>query len=236
MVSPRVFCLVAAALLSGVNSWANSTAFNGYVQTNGNTGIDLTSLNGGNYRVTVTSSGQLNFRYTAGNETFDSNPEAAYLTLTADSPIQFQGDPQPYTADLTIARVNVAPGMLPSYNSSFKLFSSADPVQFLSNVSVEGTDAAPGSGQTQLYFQSDSLYVTGAVNGSSFDIASITPVPLYVAPANFAALAAPSAQSFEFTPFDVGTDNPEPATFALLGGAMLMLGGIYRWRNRAGLR
>ena len=64
----RVKCFVTgtALFLGALSAFANSTAFNGYVQINGNTGIDLSNLDGGNYRVTVTGAGQLNFRYVIG--------------------------------------------------------------------------------------------------------------------------------------------------------------------------
>src|SRR3954447_19455905 len=62
---------------ASVSAFGNAMSYNGFLQTNGSSGVDLSNLDGGSYRVTMTESGQLNFRYTFGNQVFDSNPEAA---------------------------------------------------------------------------------------------------------------------------------------------------------------
>ena len=78
MLSGVRYLLIGSVMAcASVSAFGNAMSYNGFLQTTGSSGIDLSNLDGGSYRVTMTESGQLNFRYTFGNQTFDSNPEAA---------------------------------------------------------------------------------------------------------------------------------------------------------------
>ena len=234
----KCFITSSALFFATFAAFGNSTAFNGYVQTSGSTGLDLTSLDGGNYRVTVTRSGQLNFRYTIGDQTFDSNPEAARLDFiaTSDTPRNDDNGPAGYTASITVTRLNPAQTWAPSFTSIFHLLSSPDPAQFLSNVSLEGVSGASNSGP-QLAFQSDWVNLTGALTGgSTFDVSSLTPVTLQVPSTSFVSLVDGGGNFYyNANPVGILEEVPEPATFALLAGALLA--GIARClllsRNRS---
>jgi hypothetical protein len=224
-----------ALLLGSVTAFANSTAFNGYVQSSGSTGVDLTTLDGGNFRVTVTSTGQLNFRYFIGDQTFDSNPEAATVTLiaTSDSPgvysATYSGG---FNVNAIVAVQHPAPGASSVYTSAFHLLgSSEDPGQVLSDAPVAAS-AATSKDEPQIMFHSDTLSVSGALQGGAFDVTSLTSVPMQVPQNSFLAfVGGVLTYGSNSDPFPGSEEAPEPATSGLIAGALL--GGCLLLRKRA---
>jgi len=218
------FAAGALFLLGGLSAFANSTAYDGYIQTSGKGSVSVADLAGGTVRIMITSAGQLNFRYSIGDQIFDSNPEAAVLDLsaTSDSSIQSgaSGDSQAYTANLTITPAAVAPYAARSYTTSFALFSSPDPDQFLTDLSLASAASASNSTKPRVDFRSGDLLLGGSLSAGSFDVSSLTSA-FGPTSANTPA-AAPSPDRFQFDPVLNFDAVPEPATFALAGGALLM--------------
>jgi hypothetical protein len=235
IVPAAVICIAAVAS-------ANTTAFNGYVQSSGGGGLDLTSLDGGSYRVTVTRSGQLNFRYMMGDQTFDSNPEAALFHLEATTSGSGNGSGSAiYKGYATLSVENPTMYNLANYSSSFVMTSSSDPSQFLSAASFDppsdGSGGSSGNGwytyptaAPQFSFQSDSVAASGFVNGPNFDISSLVPVVQELPGTSVAAYVINAGEFVYYTPIS-GLEAPEPGTLVLMAGALLAGAGAIALRR-----
>ena len=217
-------------LLGCACALANSTSFNGFVQSSGDNGVDFGNLGGGNYRITMTSNGQINFRYSLGGQTYDSNPEAAVVDLTATTsgPATYGGTSAVYDATAVIQLLAPLPGQPSSYKSSFQFTSSTLPALFLSRMSLDSGSPKPGA--TQFNFQGNSFSATGSILDNTFNYAPISSnyVPLssatmVVPPTSLIAQSDPALMSGIFTNglAFVAAENPEPGTFFLMGGALL---------------
>jgi hypothetical protein len=217
-------------LLGCVTGFANSTAFNGFVQTSGNTGIDFGTIDGGNYRVTMTTSGQLSFRYVVDGQTYDSNPEVAVFNLVADTtqPLGYASTSTSYTGTATVTLPNPGPGEQSVYTSTFNFTSSTMPAAFFTDMQLNSGDPA---GSTQLNFRSNALNVSATLDGS-FNYAPLSSGTLNVPASSLVAQAGNSDPAFVYVNGSLGVDPtdpaPEPASFVLMGGALLVGLAVYR--------
>jgi len=221
---------LAALLFGSMTASANSTAFNGFVQTSGDAGVDFGTLGGGNYRITMTRSGQVNFRYTIDGQTFDSNPEAAVFDLyaTSDDPLGYATVSTNYTGTATVRLANPGPGELPSYTSTFHFNTSTIPSLFFPNLSFDSVLAQAGS--KQLQFTSDTINLSGNVNGGRFDFAAMSPTTMNVLSTSLAAqLGNNTPGFFSAAAADPPGEAPEPDTMLLLGAALL---AVALWSRR----
>src|SRR5690349_393351 len=148
---------------ASVSAFGNAMSYNGFLQTTGSSGIDLSNLDGGSYRVTMTESGQLNFRYTFGNQTFDSNPEAAIFHSGSNANYE-RNDLTAYNSQASQAAY-----IAPQYGLTLLgLLATDDPTQYLDNVSQDLNNDGSGNGQTQ--FQSRGAESSMGLDGSGVDL------------------------------------------------------------------
>jgi len=225
-------------LFGAFSAFANSTAFNGYVQSSGNTGIDFASIDGGSYRVTVTRAGHLNFRYVIGGQVFDSNAEASVLDMVSHSDAWWTNSSA--QGAYTAASVSHDEPVLGSTSYSSYIPGAA----FYAASAL----AQSSSSSDPLVLQSGSSGIASSAIGSgAITYSDGTASNFYVAPQT-----APQAFQIAGTSMIalVGNDNanlfygsndwfvtqqqevPEPATFALLAGGLL-LGALIRHRLTA---
>jgi hypothetical protein len=229
-VISRVNCFITGtALFFGtISAFANSTAFNGYVQSSGNTGIDLSSLDGGNYRVTVTRSGHLNFRYVVGGQTFDSNPDAAILDMRSKSygDAYWSGDQSPaYTAYNTTPEAPVFAGAPSAYTTAFGLFNRQQQAQ-------EQAQLSSGDDLAGVHAASGSVSYYDEITGSNFYVPPQSPGAWQVPSNSLVAFAGGNNSDYFFTndnPTFSFQEVPEPAALALIAGGLL-LGAVIRRR------
>ena len=239
---PRFKCSVTVvSLCFGVSAFASSTSFNGYVQTTGNTGIDFNNLSGGNYKITITSTGQLNYRYQIGDQTYDSNPEASILDLTGNRDTSWQDSgsrigaaPAPNLADTP------APAWSSSLPSNYQLMISDDAVRSLSiplpiAARASQQEGSQNDGNTDNGFHSDPA-VLGNTYGGNIDVSTLSPAAVQV-PAN--SLVAQISDGYDplqepvfFAPVLMA---PEPGTFVLLLAGTLAGAAILRRRGLPGI-
>jgi hypothetical protein len=210
----------------------------------GGSAIDFTNLDNGDYRVTITSAGQVSFQYSDGRE---SATQAGTLQVTANAaaPLGYTTTSTEYIATATVTLNNPLPGEVSTYTSQFRFISSTLPTLFFGNLAFDSSVAPPGS--KQLAFQSDSVNLEGrSVNGSTFDFGGFSRGTLNVDPTSLIAAvpdhgvgsnsSPPPFLGSQFSDFVNGDftafDSPEPATFILLGGALLAGLAFARLRTR----
>jgi hypothetical protein len=222
-------------LLGASSAFANSTAFNGFAQTRGNSGVDLTNLGGGNYRVTLTRSGQLNFRYQIGNQVFDSNPEAAFSDTGETTDIgSWQGAGATDRRDRDYWAPTAGSSALAA--SGYYMLGATDRAQLLDTGSNEAATSAPDYVPTEPSYPYLSLRDS---SGGSFDVTTLSPAWWNVANSNSVAFIGNNTgfvNTYEAPSWDpiVGLeDNPEPATFVLAAGALILGFAAFRRMQRA---
>jgi len=227
-VISQVKCFVTGTVLflGAISAFANSTAFNGYVQAGGSTGIDLSSLDGGTYRITVTRAGQLNFRYVIGGQAFDSNPEAAIQDAVSNGDDTWNNS-STYTAASSVSETPVL-GTAPSaYNPVFGLYDAQSQAraQLSSSEDLQGVQV----GTTQV--DSNSVSYSDGLTGSNFYTQAARPVETLQLPPPSLLAMTDSSPSFFYAndnPFFSTQEVPEPTTIALLAGGLLLMGVFLR--------
>jgi hypothetical protein len=219
IVISRVKCFITGTtlLFGALSAFANSTAFNGYVQSNGNTGIDLSSIDGGNYRVTVTRGGQLNFRYAVGGQVFDSNPDVAVFDMISNSDAYTNpGSALPaYAGFGPTAQDPVLGGSLSSYTADIGLARTSDQSQLSGSGDLDGVHAQSGSVTSADALTGSNFYVPPQQGPESFQVPNNSLVTL---------VASNNSSSYFYTnesPFFSVEEVPEPTTLALIAGALL---------------
>jgi len=233
-VISRVKCFLTGTVLffGALSAFANSTAFNGFVQTSGgSTGIDLSSIDGGNYRVTVTRGGQLNFRYVIGGQAFDSNPEAAILDSVSRSDASGSDTwtPSAYVSSAQQDAAIDATG-LSYYRTGFDFFNPGSQAAAGSEAALSGSDDLEG-----VRLRYDHAPNSDGVSGSNFYVPNSKAPETYQIPGtSMIALVNNSNSSIFYSNEDwwvgVQQEVPEPATIAMIAGALL-LGGAIRYRR-----
>jgi hypothetical protein len=225
-VISRVQCfLTGTALFFGaLSAFANSTAFNGYVQSSGaNTGIDLSSIDSGSYRVTITRGGQLNFRYVVGGQTFDSNPEAAILDMVSNSDAAWSDTwtPSAYSASVQQDPV-IGSTPLSNYAPGFEFFNPGSQAALVNQAATSGNDDLEAARSRY-----DHATYSEGVNGTNFYTPSSQAPEAYTIPGtSMIALVNNSNSNMFYSNQDwwvgVQEEVPEPATLTLIAGAILL--------------
>jgi len=231
----KCFATGTALFFGALSAFANSTAFNGYVQSGGNTGIDLSSIDGGSYRVTVTRAGQLNFRFLIGGQAFDSNAEAAVLdnVVTSDAYWTTRSAPAAYTESGAVRRDPLMAAASSSYNPVVVAMLGAEaqaqvqvqpqaPPLISSSITDDPGAVQFGSGATSY----GSVTSADGVSGSNFYIPPQSPQSYQVPIASLIAYSTSNNSDFFYSndnPFTITDQVPEPATFALIAGALLLV-------------
>jgi hypothetical protein len=247
VISQFKFSVAVVSLFSGATLFANSTAFNGYVQTSGNNGIDFNNLSGSNYKVTVTTTGQLNYRYQIGDQVFDSNPEASVLDLTGGRDTSWRDNgsrigmtPAPSLVDTP------APAWSGPISTNYQLMISDDtrrplsapaPVTRDSVLKQQNQDQNQSQNQGEdTGFHSDPVLL-GSVSGSNFDVSTLTPVPLQVPVRSLVSVITDGGGYYGFTgPFLTPVEEvPEPGTFVLLFAGTVAIAAFVRLRHARSL-
>jgi len=216
-----LFAPFAIALFASPAAFGSTTAYNGYVQTSGNSGVDLNTLNGGNYSITVTRTGQLNFRFTMGGQTFDSNPEVSLFQLPSN-------DVGSDAAPIAYSRASTAPDPVAESLISYDSWVPSVPSVRVAQAAVD-----PGLSSGPIGGTSDNTAAplpinSGVINGANYDVSSLMPAVAAVPASSFTAYVGDGGGGGSFTigPISVFAEEaPEPGTLILFAGAVL-LGGI----------
>jgi hypothetical protein len=229
-------CLTLASLLLSCNAAsASSVVLSTLSQPLGGSAVDFTNLSSGDYKVSITTNGQVSFHYFDGQ---DTAAQIATLQVTANSasPLGYATTSTEYIATATVTLQNPAAGDASSYTSQFRFNSSTLPSIFFDNMSFDSTALTPGA--KQLAFQGDGVSLEGKnVTGSAFDFSGLSRGTLNIEPTSLVAgipdysgsnFAPPPTvfQGSQFSDFANGSDfgsvdNPEPGTVFMMGGALL---------------
>jgi hypothetical protein len=238
-VISRFKCFFAVGLFcfGAVAAHANSMSFNGYIQTSGRTGVDFNNLSAsGSVRIMINSNGQINYRYQVGDQIFDSNPEAAIPDLAGSNNASWQDNGRAI-GDAGYSN-NDRPA--PVWTISF----SGAPYLLIPDAPATANTKANGAADTSTLNPGEPVRYAGPVDGgnwnysasnfatSNFDIASIKPANLVVPDTSFVALARDPVYSWDTPFYGFAEEAPEPATFVLMFGALLVGGIAVRVQRR----
>jgi hypothetical protein len=249
------FASLAACLTAAAPAFATSTTFAQYVQTNGasqDISIVTSTLNN-TTTTTFSTNDQVYLSFSGVGALPFSGPELATLKITA-STTQLgncgsacgTGDnfnEQGYSGSFSFIDNAADPGAnLLSGTFAINGSAATSGAQFSSNVGAGSASfkaSATAEDLQQLVFTSDFIAFPNSTNESaSFSLSSLIPdfATGTVTPADQAYIAngtlnAAATGTFSSNPAPV-SNIPEPASMALLGGGMVVLGLVRRHRAR----
>jgi hypothetical protein len=251
--------LAVAGLSLCAHAFAAPVTFAQYLQANNNQDFSVvtTNLGGGNFSVTVTASGLINFTYLVPT-LFDGAAQAANLSFTAtstftgncagvtDTTCTQNGDPYTETGfagSFSITRTTPFGGLSNLLSGTFNMLPVGNPNRPTSGGHISSTIGGSGAtyeatqtatNPTQIVFASDFLNFAGvSLEDGTFSMSSVAP-PFGVQGNTGNSDGFPNgftaAASGTFSSAPAPTGSPEPVTTVLLGSALVGLGLLGRKR------